>query len=68
MSVTDELLENNARYADSFNGPLPLPPSRKLAVVACIGATGALAQAPHYRRSCLAPRLAAVLRRGQPGS
>ncbi len=38
MSVTDELLENNARYADSFNGPLPLPPSRKLAVVACMDA------------------------------
>src|SRR4051795_9680479 len=28
MTVTDELLANNARYADSFTGPLPLPPSR----------------------------------------
>ena len=38
MSVTDELLENNARYAESFTGPLPLPPARKLAVVACMDA------------------------------
>ncbi|ANY08542.1 beta-class carbonic anhydrase [Pseudonocardia sp. HH130630-07] len=38
MSVTDELLRNNARYAESFTGPLPLPPSRKLAVVACMDA------------------------------
>jgi carbonic anhydrase len=38
MSVTDELLENNARYADSFTGPLPLPPARQLAVVACMDA------------------------------
>ncbi|GGW16434.1 MULTISPECIES: beta-class carbonic anhydrase [Streptomyces] len=38
MSVTDELLANNARYAETFSGPLPLPPSRKLAVVACMDA------------------------------
>ncbi|MBO4238611.1 MULTISPECIES: beta-class carbonic anhydrase [Pseudonocardia] len=38
MSVTDELLENNARYAESFSGPLPLPPARKVAVVACMDA------------------------------
>jgi carbonic anhydrase len=38
MSVTDELLENNARYAETFTGPLPLPPSRQLAVVACMDA------------------------------
>jgi len=38
VSVTDELLENNARYAESFSGPLPLPPARKLAVVACMDA------------------------------
>ena len=25
MSVTDELLANNARYAETFSGPLPLP-------------------------------------------
>ena len=38
MSVTDELLANNARYAESFSGPLPLPPSRQLAVLACMDA------------------------------
>ena len=36
MSVIDELLENNKAYAATFGGPLPLPPSRKLAVVACM--------------------------------
>lgn len=38
MSVTDEYLANNARYAESFSGPLPLPPSRQVAVVACMDA------------------------------
>ena len=38
MSVTDELLTNNARYAESFTGPLPLPPSRNIAVLACMDA------------------------------
>ena len=38
MSVTDELLANNQRYAESFSGPLPMPPSRQLAVVACMDA------------------------------
>jgi carbonic anhydrase len=39
MSVTDQLLENNARYAESFDkGGLALPPSRKLAVIACMDA------------------------------
>jgi carbonic anhydrase len=38
MSVTDELLENNARYAESFSGPLPLPPSKHVAVLACMDA------------------------------
>jgi carbonic anhydrase len=38
MSVTDEYLENNRRYAQTFSGPLPLPPSRHLAVVACMDA------------------------------
>jgi hypothetical protein len=33
MSVTDEYLENNRRYAATFTGPLPLPPSRHVAVV-----------------------------------
>jgi carbonic anhydrase len=39
MSVTDELLENNAAYAESFEkGDLPLPPARSVAVVACMDA------------------------------
>jgi carbonic anhydrase len=38
MSVTDELLANNARYAESFSGPLPLPPAKHLAVIACMDA------------------------------
>jgi carbonic anhydrase len=38
MTVTDELLANNARYAQTFTGPLPLPPARHLAVVACMDA------------------------------
>ena len=38
MSVTDELLANNARYAESFDGPLPLPPAKHVAVVACMDA------------------------------
>jgi carbonic anhydrase len=38
MTATDELLANNERYAESFAGPLPLPPSRHLAVVACMDA------------------------------
>lgn len=38
MSTTDELLSNNANYARAFTGPLPLPPSRKVAVVACMDA------------------------------
>jgi carbonic anhydrase len=38
MSVTDELLANNARYAEGFTGPLPLPPARHVAVLACMDA------------------------------
>jgi carbonic anhydrase len=38
MSATDDYLANNARYAESFSGPLPLPPSRQAAVVACMDA------------------------------
>ena len=38
MSVTDELLENNARYAETFTGPLPLPPAKHVAVLACMDA------------------------------
>src|SRR6187402_1054353 len=39
MSVTDDLLRNNAAYAESFDqGDLPLPPAKKVAVVACMDA------------------------------
>ena len=39
MSVTDELLANNEAYAASFDkADLPLPPAKKLAVVACMDA------------------------------
>jgi carbonic anhydrase len=38
VSVTDEYLANNAEYARTFGGPLPLPPSRHVAVVACMDA------------------------------
>ena len=39
MSATDEYLANNASYAESFDkGDLPLPPSKKVAVVACMDA------------------------------
>ena len=38
MSVTDEYLRNNAAYAEQFAGPLPMPPSRHTAVVACMDA------------------------------
>jgi carbonic anhydrase len=38
MSVTDQLLENNEKYAAGFTGPLPLPPARQVAVLACMDA------------------------------
>ena len=38
MTVTDDYLANNAGYAKSFQGPLPLPPSKHVAVVACMDA------------------------------
>jgi carbonic anhydrase len=38
MTVTDDLVANNAKYAESFEGPLPLPPSKHLAVLACMDA------------------------------
>jgi carbonic anhydrase len=38
MSVTDELLANNEAYARGFTGPLPLPPAKHVAVVACMDA------------------------------
>jgi carbonic anhydrase len=39
MSATDELVHNNEAYAASFDkGDLPLPPGKKVAVVACMDA------------------------------
>ena len=39
MTATDDLLERNASYAEAFHkGDLPLPPARKLAVLACMDA------------------------------
>ncbi|MEU5843085.1 carbonic anhydrase [Rhodococcus sp. NPDC047139] len=38
MTVTDEFLTNNEVYAAGFSGPLPLPPSRHIAIVACMDA------------------------------
>ncbi len=39
MSATDDLLKNNEAYAASFDkADLPLPPAKKLAVVACMDA------------------------------
>lgn len=39
MSVTEEALQANQSYAQNFNlGHLPMPPGRKLAVVACMDA------------------------------
>ena len=38
MTATDEYLANNARYAEGFSGPLPMPPSKHVAVVACMDA------------------------------
>jgi carbonic anhydrase len=38
MSATEQYLANNARYAETFSGPLPMPPAAHLAVVACMDA------------------------------
>ncbi len=39
MTVTDELLANAEQYTDSFEkGHLPMPPARKIAIVACMDA------------------------------
>ena len=39
MTVIDELLENASTYAETFDkGALPLPPARRVAIVACMDA------------------------------
>lgn len=36
MGIADELVANNAEYAKTYHPDRPLPPRRKLAVVACM--------------------------------
>jgi carbonic anhydrase len=39
MSTTDDLLQNSKAYAEQFDkGDLPLPPAKRVAVVACMDA------------------------------
>jgi carbonic anhydrase len=38
VTVTEDYLANNAQYASNFSGPLPLPPSKHIAVLACMDA------------------------------
>src|ERR1700744_832855 len=38
VTVTDDYLANNAEYASGFSGPLPMPPAKHVAVVACMDA------------------------------
>ena len=39
MTITDELLRNSQRYAETFDkGELPLPPAKHIAIVACMDA------------------------------
>ncbi|MGH7642454.1 MAG: beta-class carbonic anhydrase [Candidatus Dormibacteria bacterium] len=39
MSATNQLLDNSARYAATFDrGALPVPPAKKVAVLACMDA------------------------------
>ncbi|MFE4512729.1 beta-class carbonic anhydrase [Kitasatospora sp. NPDC056783] len=37
-TATDHYLRNNTEYAEAFDGPLPLPPARHTAVLACMDA------------------------------
>ncbi len=38
MSTTDQYVANNIEYAKTFQGPLPLPPAKHVAVLACMDA------------------------------
>jgi carbonic anhydrase len=38
MGIVDEYLQNNKSYAKDFRGPLPLPPSKHVAILACMDA------------------------------
>ena len=67
MSVTDEFLSHNAAYASTFEGPLPLPPSKHVAVVACWirGSTCiACSGSARARRMCSATRAGSSPRMG----
>jgi len=37
-AVTNEYLSNNAEYAKVFKGPLPMPPAKHTAIIACMDA------------------------------
>ncbi len=37
-TATEKYLRNNERYAAAFDGPLPLPPAKHTAIVACMDA------------------------------
>ncbi len=49
MTVTDEYRENNAVYASTFRGPLPLPPAKGVAVIACMDARLEVPGGPNRR-------------------
>ena len=38
MTVTIDYLANNLEFSKNFTGPLPMPPSRQIAIVACMDA------------------------------
>jgi carbonic anhydrase len=38
VTITDQYVANNIEYAKTFQGPLPLPPSKQVAVLACMDA------------------------------
>ena len=50
MSVTDELIQNAESHAATFDkGDLPLPPGRKVAIVACMDAPAVTEDSPSRR-------------------
>ncbi len=57
MTVTDQLLAHNSANAATFTGPLPLPPSLGVAVLACMDA-----RLDVYRTLGLQPGQAHVIR------
>jgi carbonic anhydrase len=50
MSSTDQLLQANAAYAESFDqGDLPMPPGRRVAIITCMDARIVPAKALGFR-------------------